>query len=159
MICLVTSCSSYKIITILLTVFLMLFIISLWVFYFITRGLWLLIPITSLPPPTPFSPTITCLISVSVSLFLFICFVFQIPYVSEIIGYFVILCWQFHFFYDWVVFRGGNLSTLFAIYKNGLWGCRRIKWNHTSFSPFLGAFAHPLTLYMTILVHDHFFCE
>ena len=99
MICLVTSCSSYKIITILLTVFLMLFIISLWVFYFITRGLWLLIPITSLPPPTPFSPTITCLISVSVSLFLFICFVFQIPYVSEIIGYFVILCWQDFIFF------------------------------------------------------------
>ena len=37
--------------------------------------------------------------SVFVLFRLFICSVFQIPHVSEIIGYFVILCWQ-----DYILF-------------------------------------------------------
>ena len=95
----ITSCSSYKIITILLTILLMLCIISLWVIYFRTGGLCLLIPIPSLPPPTPFSPAVNlfdlCVCeSVFVLFCLFVCFVFQIPHVSDIIGYFVILYWQ-----------------------------------------------------------------
>ena len=66
----------FKVVTILLTIFLMLYITSWSLIYFIIGGLYLLIPFTYLPnPQTPSPLATTRLFSVSVSLFLF-CFDF-----------------------------------------------------------------------------------
>ena len=51
----VTIYSPYKIMTILLTMFLMLYITTLWLIYFIIGSLYLFIPYTYFIPPLPFS--------------------------------------------------------------------------------------------------------
>ena len=64
--------SPYKFIMILLTISPMLYISSLWLIYFVTGSVYLLISLTCFTPPSLPSPlATTCLFSVSVSLFLF----------------------------------------------------------------------------------------
>ena len=66
--------SPYKVITISLTIFLMLYITSPWLIYFITGGLYLLIPLTYFVSLTPLPSGNHPFFSVFMSLFSF-CFV------------------------------------------------------------------------------------
>ena len=84
--------SPYKIITILLTIFLMLHITSLWLIYFLTGALYLLILLTYF---IPHFPSGNQLFSVSMSLFsfclsvYFILFYFTLFYFTFILFYFI----------------------------------------------------------------------
>ena len=63
--------SPYKVIIMLLTIFHMLYITSPWLIYFISEGLYFLIPFSYFASPTSSLLATTHLFSVSVSLFLF----------------------------------------------------------------------------------------
>ena len=78
----------YKVIAILLTVFSMLYIITLHLSCFITGCLYLLIPYTYFIPPPTFLPSgdhqfVLCIYK-SVS---FVCFAFWIAFINEIVWY------------------------------------------------------------------------
>ena len=60
MVSLVTILSPYKVIKLLLTIFLVLYITSLWLIYYITEGLYLLIPFIYLTHLLTFCPSGDC---------------------------------------------------------------------------------------------------
>ena len=97
--------SLYKVITILLTVFLMLYITSLWLIYFVTGGLYFFIPFTYFTPPPLSLLATTLLFSVSVSLFsfCFVRFVYQNPQYLSIYIYIIYIydIYMRHTFYKY----------------------------------------------------------
>ena len=94
--------SIYPYTKLLLTLFLMLYIIYPWLIYYITAGLYLVIPFTYFAHSSPpFLLANTCLLSVSMSLFsfCFICLVFIYLFIFLNLFFFKFiyfwLCWVF----------------------------------------------------------------
>ena len=90
--------SPYKVITILLTVFPMLYISLMWFIYFVIGSLYLLISFSYSPQPPPFRQPPVCSLYLwvcfcSVTFVHLFCFVFKISHVSEIMWYFCFSLW------------------------------------------------------------------
>ena len=110
----------YSVVAIFLTLFLMLYIASLWLIYFITRSFELSIPVTCFKSPSPplWHFKTVPLYFVSMFLFSFFFVFFRIPHISEIMQYLSFSIWHFldssmslkmarfrFLIYHWVIFH------------------------------------------------------